>query len=114
METHPDLLLLCWRAAQQHVEQDVRQQVDGDLVVVFDDEATALEHLAGQLMSHLEYKESTANTAEEQESITVFSLGDRLTLLIRYPAQVADQSENLLPLLLRYTGFFILGQFTSF
>lgn len=39
---------------------------------------------------------------------------DWLTLLMRYPAHVADQSENLLPLLLRYTGFFTLDQFTSF
>lgn len=37
-----------------------------------------------------------------------------LTLLMRYPAQVADQSENLLPLLLKYTGFFSLDQLTSF
>lgn len=52
-ERNSDLLLLCRRAAQQHVEQDVRQQVDGDFVVVFDDEAAALEDLAGQLVSHL-------------------------------------------------------------
>lgn len=37
-----------------------------------------------------------------------------LTLLMRYPAQVADQSENLLPPLLKYTGFFSLDQLTSF
>ena len=48
------LLLLCGGAAQQHVQQDVGQQVDGDLVVVFDDEAAAGEHLARQLVSHLD------------------------------------------------------------
>lgn len=41
------LLLLRGAASQQHVEQDVGQQVDGHLVVVLDDEATAGEHLAG-------------------------------------------------------------------
>lgn len=51
----PHLLLLCRCAAQQHVEQNVRQQVDCDLVVVFDDETTAGEHSAGQLMSHLKH-----------------------------------------------------------
>lgn len=49
------LLLLCGGAAQQHVEQDVRQQVDGDLVVVLDDEAAAGEDSAGQLVSHLKH-----------------------------------------------------------
>ena len=38
---------------------------------------------------------------------------NHLTLLMRYPAQVADQSENLLPPLLKYTGFFSLDQLTS-
>lgn len=33
---------------------------------------------------------------------------------MRYPAQVADQSENLLPLLLKYIGFLSLDQLTSF
>lgn len=50
---HPHLLLLRRSAAQQHVAQDVRQQVDGDLVVVLDDEAATFEHSAGQLVSHL-------------------------------------------------------------
>lgn len=36
------------------------------------------------------------------------------TLLMRYLAHVADQSENLLPLLLKYIGFFSLDQLTSF
>lgn len=36
----------------------MRQQVDCDLVVVFDDEATAGEHPAGQLMSHLKHSKS--------------------------------------------------------
>lgn len=54
----PHLLLLGRRAAQQHVEQNMRQQVDCDLVVVFDDEATAGEHPAGQLMSHLKHSKS--------------------------------------------------------
>lgn len=49
----PHLLLLCRCAAQQHVAQDVRQQVDGDLEVVLDDEAAAFEHSASQLVSHL-------------------------------------------------------------
>jgi len=33
---------------------------------------------------------------------------------MRYPAQVADQSENLFPRLLRYIGFFNFDQFTTF
>lgn len=33
---------------------------------------------------------------------------------MRYLAHVADQSENLLPLLLKYIGFFSLDQLTSF
>lgn len=33
----------------------MRQQVDCDLVVVFDDEAAAGEHFAGQLVSHLKH-----------------------------------------------------------
>lgn len=41
------------RAAQQHVEQHMRQQVDGHLVVVVDDETAAGEHPAGQIVSHL-------------------------------------------------------------
>ena len=49
----PHLLLLWRSAAQQHVEQNVRQQVDRDFVVVFDDESAAGEHFAGQLVSHL-------------------------------------------------------------
>lgn len=57
----PHLLLLCRSAAQQHVEQNMRQQVDCDLVVVFDDETTASEHFAGQLVSHLESKETSLN-----------------------------------------------------
>lgn len=51
-----DLLLLVGRGTQQDVEQDVRQQVDGDPVVVFDDETTTVEDLAGQLVSHLEHR----------------------------------------------------------
>lgn len=54
-----DLQLLCRGAALQHVEQNMRQQVDGDFVVVFDDEAAAFEHFAGQLMSHLDGETST-------------------------------------------------------
>lgn len=54
VQTCPYLLLLCRCAAQQHVQQNVRQQVDGDLVVVFDDETATGEHLTGQLMPHLE------------------------------------------------------------
>ena len=52
---YPYLLLFCRCAAQQHVEQNMRQQVDCHLVVVFDDETTASEHLAGELMSHLKH-----------------------------------------------------------
>lgn len=57
----PHLLLLCRCAAQQHVEQNMRQQVDCDLVVVFNDETTASEHLAGQLVSHLGNAETSLN-----------------------------------------------------
>lgn len=58
MQKCPHLLLLCRCAAQQHVEQNMRQQVDSDLVVVFDDETAAGEHSAGQLMSHLKHIEA--------------------------------------------------------
>lgn len=115
-ETRPHLLLLCRCAAQQHIEQDVRQQVDCDLIVVFDDEATAFEHLAGQLMPHLKHTHTEKKHlhfwgTKKKKKLCHY---DQLTLLMRYPAQVDDQSENLLPLLLRYTGFFSLDQFTSF
>lgn len=48
---------------------------------------------------------------EDTECLTV---DEKITLLMRYPAQVADQSENLLPFILRYTGFLSLDQFNSF
>lgn len=54
----PHLLLLLGCAAQQHVEQYMRQQVDCDFVVVFDDETTAGEHFACQLMSHLKHTQN--------------------------------------------------------
>lgn len=53
--THLLLLFRC--AAQQHVEQDVRQQVDGDLVVMLDDETAAGEDFTSQLMSHLKHNQ---------------------------------------------------------
>lgn len=127
----PHLPLLCRCAAQQHVEQNVRQQVDRDLVVVFDDETTAGEDSAGQLVSHLKNETTSDNLSlkktflyhhRDKRCYMIQSMCiclDRirihhLTLLMRYPAQVADQSENLLPPLLKYTGFFSLDQLTSF
>lgn len=51
----PHLLLLRFCAAQQHVEQDMRKKVDCDLVVMLDDETTAGEHSARQLVSNLKH-----------------------------------------------------------
>ena len=39
----------------------MRQQVDCDLVIVFDDETTAGEDSAGQLVSHLKNKTTSKN-----------------------------------------------------
>ena len=61
MQMFPHLPLLCRCAAQQHVEQNMRQQVDCDLVIVFDDETTAGEDSAGQLVSHLKNKTTSKN-----------------------------------------------------
>jgi len=44
----------------------MRQQVDRDLIVMFDDEAAAFEHLAGQPMPHLERREMIIHTSEER------------------------------------------------
>lgn len=46
-------------AAYQHVKQYMGQQVDGNFVVVFDDETATGEYLAGQLMSHLKQTHTT-------------------------------------------------------
>lgn len=63
------LLLLFRRAAQQHVQQDVRQQVDGDLVVVLDDETAAGEDFTGQLVSHLKHNQCDSKTSDIERKI---------------------------------------------
>lgn len=42
----------------------MRQQVDCDLVVVLDDETTAGEHSAGQLMSHLKHMKPVPKSSD--------------------------------------------------
>lgn len=66
MCTHLLLFFRC--AAQQHVQQDVRQQVDGDLVVMLDDETAAGEDFASQLVSHLKHKRSDSQSSEIDDS----------------------------------------------
>lgn len=51
-------------AAQQHVQQNVRQQVDGDLVVMLDDETAAGEDFTSQLVSHLKHNQSDSKSSE--------------------------------------------------
>lgn len=72
----PHLPLLCRCAAQQHVEQNVRQQVDRDLVVVFDDETTAGEDSAGQLVSHLKTKPHRTTSHLKRHFYTIIEIKD--------------------------------------
>lgn len=69
IQTCPHLLLLLRCAAQQHVEQNMRQKVDCDFVVMFDNETAAGEHFACQLMSHLKRTKPAPKTADFKDKL---------------------------------------------
>lgn len=68
---HTHLLLLFRGAAQQHVKKDMRQQIDGDLVVVLDDETAATKDFTSQLVSHLEHIQSESETCNIDAMLNV-------------------------------------------
>lgn len=47
------LSLLLLSTSNQHIDQNVGQQVDGHFVIMLYDETTAVEHFASKLMSNL-------------------------------------------------------------
>lgn len=49
------LPLLLLSASNQHIDQNVGQQVDGHFVIMLYDETTAVEHFASKLMSNLKH-----------------------------------------------------------
>ncbi len=47
------LSLLVLSASNQHIDQNMGQQIDGHFVIMLYDETTAVEHFSGKFMSNL-------------------------------------------------------------
>ena len=53
---HPYLLLVLLSTPQEHIHQDVGEEVDGHLIIMLYDESAAVKDFASQLMPHLKHK----------------------------------------------------------